>query len=104
MLTHLTIVGVVISWICRQGNVKETVKYLAFGFAVMVGIPQLRKAMPDAPGLDGVLIGEILFILISIFSILMAGFEWRRRLHWILPTDVYRRLLYHLHACPLCIP
>jgi hypothetical protein len=62
MLTHLTIVGVIISWMHRPGDVKQTIKYLAFAFAVMIGIPQLRRAMPDAPGLDGVLIGEILFI------------------------------------------
>jgi hypothetical protein len=58
MLTHLTIVCVVISWKHRPGDVMPTIKYLAFGFAVMVGIPQTRRAMPDAPGLDGVLIGE----------------------------------------------
>ena len=37
---------------------KDALKQLAGALAVLLVIPQLRDAMPDAPGFDGVLIGK----------------------------------------------
>lgn len=56
MLAHATVAYMVLAW--KSEDTERVLKYLAFVAITMVLIPQIRKAMPDAPGLDGVLIGQ----------------------------------------------
>ena len=42
----------------RPHKSRDALKQLAGALAVLLVIPQLRDAMPDAPGFDGVLIGK----------------------------------------------
>lgn len=43
----------------RVSGMKPLLKHLVSSGAIVFSIPQLRNSMPDAPGLDGVLIDEI---------------------------------------------
>ncbi|KAI0632341.1 hypothetical protein C8Q77DRAFT_918090 [Trametes polyzona] len=59
MLAHATMALVAFSW--RVEGAERIVKYLASTLIIILLIPQLRNAMPDAPDLDGVLIDAIGF-------------------------------------------
>ncbi|KAF9013275.1 hypothetical protein BDQ17DRAFT_1419434 [Cyathus striatus] len=59
VLTHVTIGHVIIAR--RLEGMKPLFKHLISSGAILVAIPQLRNSMPDAPGLDGVLIDCIGF-------------------------------------------
>ena len=54
----------------RPHKSKDALKQLAGALAVLLVIPQLRDAMPDAPGFDGVLIGKR-----QLFSFFMIKFD-----------------------------
>ncbi|KAI0769006.1 hypothetical protein BD413DRAFT_86453 [Trametes elegans] len=72
MLVHATVALVAFSW--RVEGTEKILKHLASTLLVVLLIPQLRNAMPDAPGFDGVLIDSIGFfpqMLISSTSALM---------------------------------
>ncbi|KAI0333652.1 hypothetical protein GY45DRAFT_1271339 [Cubamyces sp. BRFM 1775] len=72
MLAHATVALVAFSWTLQ--GVDKVLKHAAFAFLVVLLIPQLRGAMPDAPGFDGVLIDAIGFfpqMLTSAASVLM---------------------------------
>lgn len=56
MLAHATVAYMVLAW--KTEDTERMLKYLAFIAVTMVLIPQIRNAMPDAPGFDGVLIGK----------------------------------------------
>lgn len=51
MLTHATAGYVALAW--RTQGSRRVAYYLVLSVATMVVIPQLRNAMPDAPGYDG---------------------------------------------------
>ena len=51
MLAHATMIAVVLS--AMQGDALRTPQYILFVLVVLLAIPQLRNAMPDAPGFDG---------------------------------------------------
>lgn len=51
VLTHVTIGQVILAKMLT--GVKPILKYLVSSGAILVVLPQLRKSMPDAPGLDG---------------------------------------------------
>lgn len=55
ILTHVTICHVIIARMLW--DVKPLLKHLISTGAILVALPQIRNSMPDAPGLDGVLIG-----------------------------------------------
>ncbi|KAM5533434.1 hypothetical protein V8D89_012872 [Ganoderma adspersum] len=57
MLAHATMCLVVLGW--RADRQEKVLQYLVVAFAITLLIPQMRNAMPDAPGFDGVLIGEL---------------------------------------------
>jgi len=57
MFSHATIAHVVLAY--TETEVNYTFIHLISVFAIIVIIPQLRSSMPDAPGLDGVLIDQI---------------------------------------------
>ncbi|KXN81758.1 hypothetical protein AN958_03684 [Leucoagaricus sp. SymC.cos] len=57
VLTHVTIGHVILAR--RVSGMKPLLKHLVSSGAILISIPQLRNSMPDAPGLDGVLIDEI---------------------------------------------
>lgn len=59
MLAHATVGLIALSW--NLDSAEKTTKYLALTFVVIVLIPQMRNAMPDAPGLDGEFILHALF-------------------------------------------
>jgi len=59
MLAHATMIVVVLAWM--QGDSERAPQYILFILAVLLAIPQLRNAMPDAPGFDGVLLDSIGF-------------------------------------------
>ncbi|PCH40035.1 hypothetical protein WOLCODRAFT_136625 [Wolfiporia cocos MD-104 SS10] len=59
MLVHVTIGFVAIAWLTREQE--RVVQSLFFTFIVLLAVPQLRNAMPDAPGYDGVLLDSIGF-------------------------------------------
>ncbi|KAJ4482064.1 hypothetical protein J3R30DRAFT_3221694, partial [Lentinula aciculospora] len=50
-LTHICIGNVIIAR--RTINVKHILKILIVNGATLIGLPQIRDSMPDAPGLDG---------------------------------------------------
>ncbi|KAI0917244.1 hypothetical protein AcW2_007429 [Taiwanofungus camphoratus] len=56
MLAHFTVALVVLAR-TLQGGEERLLRYLLLAFVILLSIPQLRNAMPDAPGFDGVLIG-----------------------------------------------
>ncbi|TBU27218.1 hypothetical protein BD311DRAFT_846030 [Dichomitus squalens] len=58
MLAHATIGLVVISWSVDRGE--KMLQYLGITFAIVLLIPQMRNAMPDAPGFDGKSIGRVM--------------------------------------------
>ncbi|RDB18003.1 hypothetical protein Hypma_000763 [Hypsizygus marmoreus] len=71
ILAHATIGLVLISR--RTTRVKDVLKHLLSAGAILVVLPQLRNSMPDAPGLDGVLIDTIGFfpqMIITGFSVI----------------------------------
>ncbi|KIJ61102.1 hypothetical protein HYDPIDRAFT_42883 [Hydnomerulius pinastri MD-312] len=71
MLTHVTFGHVILAK--KHKEVKPILKHLVSAFAIVLAIPQLRNAMPDAPGFDGVLIDCIGFfpqMILSTFSVL----------------------------------
>ena len=51
MLAHTTVGLVALSW--RLNEADKVLKNLASTFVIILLIPQLRNAMPDAPGFDG---------------------------------------------------
>lgn len=51
MLAHATIAYVALAW--KSDDTERVMKYLVFCIITMLVIPQVRNAMPDAPGLDG---------------------------------------------------
>ncbi|CCL99705.1 uncharacterized protein FIBRA_01727 [Fibroporia radiculosa] len=59
MLTHATMGFIVLAWVTTDE--KRVLQYLFFVITVLLVIPQLRNAMPDAPGFDGVLLDSIGF-------------------------------------------
>ncbi|KAF4590156.1 hypothetical protein EYR40_009446 [Pleurotus pulmonarius] len=73
ILTHVTICHVIIARMLR--DVKPLLKHLVSAGAILVALPQIRNSMPDAPGLDGVLIDCIGFfpqmVITSISVILL---------------------------------
>ncbi|KAI9058304.1 hypothetical protein FKP32DRAFT_1669200 [Trametes sanguinea] len=72
MLAHATMALVAFSW--HIEGVEKILRHIAFTSLVILLIPQLRSAMPDAPGYDGVLIDAIGFfpqMLTSAFSALV---------------------------------
>lgn len=52
MLAHATMALVAFSWHLEDAD--KVLKHLASTFIIILVIPQLRAAMPDAPGFDGV--------------------------------------------------
>ncbi|TCD70138.1 hypothetical protein EIP91_004608 [Steccherinum ochraceum] len=67
MMAHATVAYVVLGW--KSGaSAEKMLKYLAFVVGTLLVIPQLRNAMPDAPGFDGVLIDSIGFFPQMIMS------------------------------------
>ncbi|KDQ62359.1 hypothetical protein JAAARDRAFT_189688 [Jaapia argillacea MUCL 33604] len=65
MLTHVTVGLAVLSWVSsRRSGWKQPASVLA----ILVIIPHLRNAMPDAPGFDGVLLDCIGFFPQMIIS------------------------------------
>jgi hypothetical protein len=58
-LTHICIGNVVLAR--RTIDTRPILKLLIVSGATVIGLPQLRNSMPDAPGLDGVLIDAIGF-------------------------------------------
>ncbi|KAI0823933.1 hypothetical protein BC628DRAFT_1420370 [Trametes gibbosa] len=72
MLAHATMALVAFSW--HVEGAERTFKHLASTLMIILLIPQLRNAMPDAPDLDGVLIDAIGFfpqMLVCAVSALM---------------------------------
>ncbi|KAF9233293.1 hypothetical protein BU15DRAFT_54088 [Melanogaster broomeanus] len=72
MLTHITIGQVFLAR--KHEEVKPIFKHLLSAIAIVLAIPQLRNAMPDAPGFDGVLIDCIGFfpqMIMSTFSVII---------------------------------
>ncbi|KAF8840608.1 hypothetical protein BDN67DRAFT_630895 [Paxillus ammoniavirescens] len=72
MLTHITFGHVILAK--KHQEVKPILKHLVSAFAIVLAIPQLRNAMPDAPGYDGILIDCIGFfpqMILSTFSVLV---------------------------------
>ncbi|EKM79193.1 hypothetical protein AGABI1DRAFT_120632 [Agaricus bisporus var. burnettii JB137-S8] len=57
VLTHITVGHVILAR--RVSGMKPLFKHLISSGAILVLLPQLRNSMPDAPGLDGVLIDTI---------------------------------------------
>lgn len=53
VLSAVKVFGADGSTLSREGNSKSAMKLLAGVLAVLLVIPQLRDAMPDAPGFDG---------------------------------------------------
>ena len=51
MLAHSTVAYVALAW--KADDTEKTVKYLVFSVLTILVIPQIRNAMPDAPGFDG---------------------------------------------------
>lgn len=51
MLSHAAMALVAFSW--HLEGAEKVLKHLASTFIVILVIPQLRTAMPDAPGFDG---------------------------------------------------
>jgi len=51
MLTHVAICHVILARMFT--GVNPILKHLVSTGAILVALPQLRKSMPDAPGLDG---------------------------------------------------
>lgn len=51
MLAHTAIGLVALSW--QLDSAEKVVKYLAATLVLLLLVPQLRNAMPDAPGFDG---------------------------------------------------
>ena len=51
MLAHTTMGFVVLSWRADRGE--KALQYLLITFAIILLVPQMRNAMPDAPGFDG---------------------------------------------------
>ncbi|KAF7792627.1 hypothetical protein EIP86_003724 [Pleurotus ostreatoroseus] len=82
MLAHATVAYVALAW--KSDGTERVVKYLVFCIVTMLVIPQVRNAMPDAPGLDGILIDQIGFfsqmLLTSIAVILLIAMLARREL------------------------
>ncbi|KAJ3509994.1 hypothetical protein NLJ89_g4923 [Agrocybe chaxingu] len=56
VLTHVTIGHVLLAR--RVSSLRSLLPHLISSGAILIAIPQLRASMPDAPGFDGVLIGE----------------------------------------------
>lgn len=59
MLTHATVASVFVAR--KQEEAALVIRYIMLALAIILVIPQLRNAMPDAPGYDGVLIDCIGF-------------------------------------------
>ncbi|CAL1713170.1 unnamed protein product [Somion occarium] len=97
MLAHATVAYTVLAW--KTDDTERILKYLAFVAATMLLIPQLRNAMPDAPGFDGVLIGMCYLQLLLTHQHLTLTTNYNRQ-HRVLPTNAHERLLSHLH--PRC--
>ncbi|KAI0755042.1 hypothetical protein C8Q80DRAFT_1142550 [Daedaleopsis nitida] len=82
MLAHATIGLIFLSW--HMSEAEKVLKYLASTFVIMLSIPQLRNAMPDAPGFDGVLIDAIGFfpqmIVSAVSGIILFSMVVKREL------------------------
>ncbi|PFH54074.1 hypothetical protein AMATHDRAFT_53886 [Amanita thiersii Skay4041] len=59
VLTHITIGHVYLAR--KLQDVQSLIKHLLSAGVILVALPQIRNSMPDAPGLDGVLIDAIGF-------------------------------------------
>ncbi|OBZ71241.1 hypothetical protein A0H81_08790 [Grifola frondosa] len=59
MLAHTTVGLVTLAW--NVDGAEKILQYLLLAFIILLVIPQLRNAMPDAPGFDGVLVDSIGF-------------------------------------------
>ncbi|KAF9463042.1 hypothetical protein BDZ94DRAFT_1259943 [Collybia nuda] len=76
ILTHVTVGLVLVSR--RFTEARSKLKTFALSAVILVAIPQLRNSMPDAPGLDGVLIDSIGFFpqmiitAISVITLLLS--------------------------------
>ncbi|KAI0699303.1 hypothetical protein C8T65DRAFT_303943 [Cerioporus squamosus] len=85
MLAHATVGLVALSWYLTDAG--KALKHLASSFVVILLLPQLRNAMPDAPGFDGVLIDAIGFfpqMLVSAASaIVLFGMMVKRELGYL---------------------
>ena len=51
MLTHVTIGFVVLA--IKSEDIKRAGLHSLYAFAIVLAIPQIRNAVPDAPDLDG---------------------------------------------------
>lgn len=57
MLAHATMCLVVLGW--RADRQEKVLQYLVVAFAITLLIPQMRNAMPDAPGFDGTSVRDV---------------------------------------------
>ena len=55
MLTHAAVASAFVGR--KHEEAAPVIKYIVLALTLLLVIPQLRNAMPDAPGYDGVLIG-----------------------------------------------
>ncbi|KAJ8494793.1 hypothetical protein ONZ45_g13117 [Pleurotus djamor] len=73
ILTHVTIGHVIMARMLR--DIRSIIVHLISTGAILVALPQIRNSMPDAPGLDGVLIDCIGFfpqmIIASVSAIII---------------------------------
>ncbi|TFK88198.1 hypothetical protein K466DRAFT_585745 [Polyporus arcularius HHB13444] len=85
MLAHATVGLVALSWYLNDAG--KVLKHLVSSFVVILLIPQLRNAMPDAPGFDGVLIDAIGFfpqmLVSAVSAIVLFGMVVKRELGYL---------------------
>ncbi|KAI0076698.1 hypothetical protein K474DRAFT_1662571 [Panus rudis PR-1116 ss-1] len=70
MIAHASVAYLALAW--KMDDVEKIIKYLILIAFTLLAIPQVRSAMPDAPGFDGVLIDSIGFFP----QMLMSGFSF----------------------------
>ncbi len=71
ILTHVCIGHVILAR--RLRTAKPVLKHLVSVGAMLVALPQLRNSMPDAPGLDGFLIGAFPFPTLILLSLKLSS-------------------------------
>ncbi|KAI1793398.1 hypothetical protein LXA43DRAFT_1002371 [Ganoderma leucocontextum] len=85
MLAHATMCLVVLGW--RADRQEKMLQYLVVAFAITLLIPQMRNAMPDAPGFDGVLIDAIGFfpqmLVCGVSAIILFTMMVKRELQYL---------------------
>lgn len=82
MLAHATIGFTVLAWM--RADERSIFQYLGLVAVTLLAIPQLRNAMPDAPGFDGVLLDSIGFfpqmLMVGVSAICMLSMAAKRAL------------------------